>query len=470
MNSIKNELVPSKDEMFKWTTKIFNQGIRRPGYPANYKTESWIKNQFERFGMEQIVLDPIKVKKWENFAAHLKIWLINEPENIIEIPCFPVPYTKSADNIEGELALISNKTSISKKIGVAHYNLLKLPLKIIPKILKTDEYRYYDPENEFNKLKQMLPFDIQKRNILDSYLIKDALGLIVILSGYPWETDKYYVPYDAVERNISAVYVSPKNGKKISILMEKGIVRANISSKTKITEVISHNITGTLQGNSDEWVIIGTHHDGPWNSAVEDASGMTLVLAQANYWPQIPKNLRPFNMMFLMNCAHMAGAQGAANFIERNKDLLEKTIIAIHLEHVARDVKSEDGKLIPLNKPTVRWWFVSRITELVDSVENAIKREDLKRSIIFPPEGFPPGSDKPPTDGCFYHTKSIPFISFLTAPPYLFDPADTLDKIHQDSYVPLTRAIIHIINELKVLSTKELKSFDLDKTDKNKIK
>ncbi len=470
MNFIKSELIPSKDEMFEWTAKIFNQGIRRPGYPANYKIESWIKNQFETFGLENIVLDPIKVKKWEVFDAHLKIWLINEPEHIIEIPCFPIPYTKSAKNIEGELELISNKTLISKKIGVAYYNLLKLPLKIIPRILRTDEYRYYDPENEFNELKQMLPFDIQKRNILDSDLLKDALGYICILSGYPWETDKYYVPYDAVERNIPAVYVSPKNGKKISELMKKGTVRANLSSNTKIIEGISHNITGSLQGNSDEWVIIGTHHDAPWNSAVEDASGMTLVLAQANYWAQIPKNLRPFNMMFLMNCAHMAGAEGAKNFVEKNKKLLEKTVIAIHLEHVARDVKSEDGKLIPLNKPTVRWWFVSRINELINIVENAIKKEDLKRSIIFPPEGFSPGSDKPPTDGCFYHKKSVPFISFLTAPPYLFDPADTLDKIHQDSYIPLARAIIHIINELKNSNTKELTNFDVHKRDQNKIK
>jgi len=465
MSSIKSELIPSENEMFEWTTAIFNQGIRRPGYPADYKTELLIKNQFKALGLEKITLDPIKVKKWEVFGAHLKIWPIGKPNKAIEIPCFPIPYTKSTKNLEGELTLIKDKTPISKKIGVAFFGLFKFPLNVIPLIPGLDRYRYYDPENQFDELEQLVPLNFQLRNILDSKILKDALGFIGILSGYPWDTDKFYFPYDAVERNLPGVYVSAKNGKKISELMKKGTIRANISSRTKISEVISHNITGSLQGNSEEWIIIGSHHDGPWNSAVEDASGMTLVLAQAKYWSQLPPNQRPFNMMFLMNCAHMAGAKGAIKFVEKNKDLLEKTITAIHLEHIARDVKIEEEKLIPLNEPTPRWWFVSRIAELEDIVENAIKKEDLKRSIIFPPENFPPGSDKPPTDGCFYHTKAIPLISFLTAPPYLFDPDDTLDKVHKESYIPLTRAIIHIINELKKYNAKELRALVLDKKD-----
>jgi len=219
---------------------------------------------------------------------------------------------------------------------------------------------------------------------------------------------------------------------------------------------------------SDEWIIIGTHHDGPWNSAVEDASGMALVLAQAKYWSQIPKEQRPFNLMFLMNCAHMAGGEGARAFVEKNKDLLNKTIAAIHLEHVARDVKSENGNLIPLDDPTVRWWFVSCILPLEEIVEDSIIKEDLQRSILLPPDGFPPGSDKPPTDGAFYHLEGIPLISFLTAPPYLFDPADTLDKIHQESYEPLTRAVIRIINALKEHTANELRSLVLSKKERNK--
>jgi len=468
MSSIKKEIVPTMAEMMAWTTKIFNQGIRRPGYPADYAIEDWVKNQFEFFGLENIILDPIPVKKWEYYDANLRIWLVDNPDNLIDIPCFPIPYTNPIKDLEGELCMISDEFPLSGKIGVMDLNLFNLPLKLLKSLPGAD--RYYDPNNEFDYLTQIVPFDFKMRAFLDPPVENNITGFIGILSGYPWETDKYYVPYDAVERKISGVYVSGINGKVISKLLEKGKVMAKISYNSRISEVISHNITGTLQGMSDEWIIIGTHHDGPWNSAVEDASGMALVLAQAKYWSQIPKEQRPFNLMFLMNCAHMAGGEGARAFVEKNKELLKKTIVAIHLEHVARDVKNEDGKLIPLDDPTVRWWFVSRILPLEDIVEDAIKKEDLKRSILLPPDGFPPGSDKPPTDGSFYHLEGIPFVSFLAAPPYLFDPGDTLDKIHQESYEPITRAVIHIINALKEYTASELRSLVLNKKERQKIR
>ena len=45
---------------------------------------------------------------------------------------------------------------------------------------------------------------------------------------------------------------------------------------------------GELPGADDEAVMIASHHDGPWSSAVEDSSGIALVLAQATYWAAQP--------------------------------------------------------------------------------------------------------------------------------------------------------------------------------------
>jgi len=468
MSIVKKELVPSVIEMMVWTRKIFKQGIRRPGYSADYWAENWVKEQFETMGLQDVTLDPVPVKKWEASNAELKIWMVNEPNELLDIPCFPIPYSKPKNNLEAELCMISDKTSKSGKIAVSELELFKFPVKAIKSYSGVD--RYYDPENEFDNMEQTFPFDFEMRALFDRPLKDGIAGFIGILSGYPWETDEYYVPYDAVEGEIPGVYVSRDNGKKILKLIKKGTVRAKLSYKAKISEIISHNITGTLRGISDEWIVIGTHHDGPWNSAVEDASGMVLVLAQAKYWSQVPKEQRPFNLMFLMNCAHMAGGRGAIAFAEKYKELLRKVVVGIHLEHVARDVKSENGKLIPLADPAVRWWFVSRIIPLEETVEEAIIKEDLERSILLPPDGFPPGRDSPPTDGSFYHLEGIPFISFLTAPPYLFDTADTLDKIHQESYEPLTQAVIRIINSLKDHSADELRSLVLSKKERNKIR
>ncbi|MHA1254140.1 MAG: M28 family peptidase [Promethearchaeota archaeon] len=468
MSSIKKEFVPSTDDMMNWTEEIFNQGIRRPGYPADQWAENWIKEQFEIYNLQDIKFDPIPVNKWEASDAKLKLWLVDNPNEKLEISCFPIPYTSPNNDIEAELSVVSEESELNGKILVSDLNLFKFPVNMTMVMSGAD--RYYDPKNEFENLEQTVPFDIRFQEILKPALENNALGFIGILSGYVWDTDKYYVPYDAVERNIPGVWVSRNKGKKIIDFMNKGKVKAKILYDAKISEVISHNITGILPGMSDEWIVIGTHHDGPWNSAVEDASGMALVLAQAKYWSQIPQEQRPFNLMFLMNCAHMTGGTGAEEFVKRNKDFLTKAVAAIHLEHVARDVKSENGKLIPLDDPTIRWWFTSRILPLEEIVEKAIIEEDLHRSIILPPDNLIPGQDKPPTDGGFYHPAGIPFVSFLTAPPYLFDTSDTMDKIHQESFVPITQAVIRIINSLIGFTAKELRDQILTKKERRRLR
>lgn len=468
MSEIIKELVPSTKEMMNWATEIVKQGIRRPGYPADYWAENWVKNQYISYNLQDIKLDPVIVKKWESHNAKLIVWLNEESSNKYEIPCFPIPYTSPTDSHVSELCMITDKSQLTGKIAVSEFKLSKIPVKILKYLVKS--VRYYDPKNEFESLEQILPFDMRFQKILEPALENDASGFIGILSGYPWESDNYYVPYDAIERKIPSVWVSKKNGEKILQLMKKGKVSAEIFYNAKISEVISHNITGTLPGMSNEWILIGSHHDGPWNSAVEDASGMVLVLAQAEYWSKIPKEKRPFNLMFLMNCGHMAGGVGQRTFINRYKDFLPKVISAIHLEHVARDVKINEGNLIPLDQPTVRWWFVSRILQLEEITEKAIIKEDLHRSLLLPPDDIVPGLEGPPSDANSYYSAGVPFISFLTAPPYLFDSADTLDKVHDKSFEPLTRAVIRIINSLKSLTAKGLRDQILTKKERQKIK
>ena len=87
MRNIISEYLPSAELMMDWTQIIFDQGIRRPGYSADKWTEKWIKEKFEKYGLKEIVLDPIPIKKWESENANLQIWLKGNPEEKIDIPC-----------------------------------------------------------------------------------------------------------------------------------------------------------------------------------------------------------------------------------------------------------------------------------------------------------------------------------------------------------------------------------------------
>jgi len=86
---------------------------------------------------------------------------------------------------------------------------------------------------------------------------------------------------------------------------------------------------------------------------------------------------------------------------------------------------------------------------LGDVERAAIEAEDLRRSLILPPNAFGP---RPTTDGGDFHLAGVPIVNYLTAPFYLFDAMDTLDKIHRPSLEPVTRAAVRIIESTRRVS------------------
>jgi hypothetical protein len=213
---------------------------------------------------------------------------------------------------------------------------------------------------------------------------------------------------------------------------------------------------GELPGVDDETVMIASHHDGPWASAVEDASGVALVLAQAAYWAAQPAERRPHRLVLLLQAGHMSGGAGLLGYIEAHRDELDSVVLEVHLEHAAVELaETEDGGVEPTGLPMPRWFFTSRIPRLEEAVFEALSSEELSRSMVLAPDAF---GEQPPTDGAFYHREGVPVMNFLTAPFYLFDEADTLDKIDRDNLVALTRATIKIVDSTAGVSAADMRA------------
>jgi hypothetical protein len=213
---------------------------------------------------------------------------------------------------------------------------------------------------------------------------------------------------------------------------------------------------GELPGNDDQMLIIGSHHDGPWASAVEDASGMALVLAQATYWVAQAQQRRPHRLVFVMQAGHMDGGAGLLAFVEKHRGELDNVVLQVHLEHAALEFREDsEGDLAPTGLPEPRWFFTSGIPQLEQAVFAALTVEELHRSMLVAPDAF---GAAPPTDGALYHLAGVPITHFLAAPFYLFDAMDTLDKIDRDNLVPLTRATIRIVESTRDVSAAEMRA------------
>jgi hypothetical protein len=438
---VHSHLLPSQALLMSWIEDIVAQGIRRPGYPADDWTIDWAAERFADLGLD-VRLDPIEVRRWQPNRCALAVWPQASPEARESIPCFAVPYSTPTAGLVAPLAAFTDGADLSGRIAVVDNTFLRLPQTVMVALFATD---HYDPLGEFATLAQTLPFSSRFQNVMEPAIAAGAAGFIGILDGLPWETDQYYVPYDALQRPIPGVWLSQSNGARLRALLAAGPVDGEVIVEADVGPTTSYNVIGTLPGASPEWVIIGSHHDGPWASAVEDASGVAMVLGQALYWSQVPAAERPHNLLFLLNGGHMTGGAGLIDFVTRNADWLDEVVLEVHLEHIAREGRGENGRLVPTDRPEVRWWFTTEIPPLQAAVKQAIVREGLDRSLIMAPDGFPPGSVAPPTDGAFFHPAGVPMVNLLAAPMYLFDAADTVEMIHEESLVPASRAAARIV-------------------------
>ncbi|MFD1931034.1 M28 family peptidase [Nonomuraea mangrovi] len=427
-------IVPSAAQMMEWIETVVAEGVRRPGYRADDRVAEWAAGLFTDFGLEDVRLPPVELEAWHPVGATLRAHLDADPAMVVEVAAFALPYTMEKARVTAPLA----RTPEPGAIVVRECALGRLPQSL----LREAATSFYDPEGVFDELEQILPMDLDAMAGLRATIEAGAAGFVGAFSGMPWESRDHYVPYDAVRRPIPAVWLSRDDSRALLALMSRGPCTATLGVEAEVRPAVSRNVTGVLPGRSDQWVIIGSHHDAPWASAVEDASGVALVLAAARYWSQVPSEQRPHNLLFLLTAGHMAHAAGTRAFIAANRDLLGKVVLQLHLEHAALRCEVVDGALVPTADPEPRWWFTTQDPPLEKLVHDTLVAEDLRRSFVVRPDLFDP---MPLTDGAFFFPEKVPLVHFLAAPMYLFDSADTVDKVDQAALEPLTRAAVRIV-------------------------
>jgi hypothetical protein len=448
---MRQELVPSNDDIFSVIEQIFAKGPRRPVYPADLWTEQFCLQRFQDLGLEKARLEPFEVNYWEPQRWSLAVWSEEAGESsAVELPCFPLPYSPPAD-VTGPVRLYDAADPAASKGGIAFLSshVAHLPYEG-PVAAST---AIYDPDSTFDGYAQVLPFSTGRTT--EAILASGAVACIGSLAGYPGDSHEQYVPYRGAIHPAPGAWISGKDGARLADMLSQGDVRARLALDADIHLATSNNVLAELPGADDELVVVGSHHDGPWGSAVEDASGVALVLAQAEYWSRLPREERPHRMLFVLHGGHMAGGAGHKAFVERYSDEMRRIVLEAHLEHACLECEERDGEVTPTGRPEPRWWFTSRIPRLESTVLAALENERLARSLVLPPTVF--GAEAPPTDAHDFFLAGVPCVSFLSAPFYLFDSQDTPDKVDRENLAAITRATIRIIESTRGETAKSMR-------------
>jgi Zn-dependent M28 family amino/carboxypeptidase len=208
----------------------------------------------------------------------------------------------------------------------------------------------------------------------------------------------------------------------------------------------THNIVGEIPGKKDEAIIIHCHHDSPFVSPVEDASGCAVVLAIANYFAG-QKDLDR-KLIILLTAGHFYGSIGTRTFIKNHaEDIVPKVALEITTEHIAKEaIEDSNGGLAASGLPEGTGIFAPFNSRMVNTILRQLSNHDVHRVFILPPEG--PLGDYPPTDGGDWYEASVPVINFISNPVYLLNEEDDYSWVMKDRLSKVASCFIDIIKDV----------------------
>ncbi|MFW9952425.1 MAG: M28 family peptidase [Candidatus Thorarchaeota archaeon] len=458
---------PSSEEILKDLKDICKVPHRRIGTEQAHEIEDYLVNKCNELGLESVKKEPVEVVNWS--ATNWKLLISTEREKI-EVPCFYVLNTEFTTDkgITAPLVYIGTgkekdfkNIDVSDKIVVADIEMPSLP---IGKLLKLSKLFYVsDPTNVINASTEIIltfaltnfpPQSLGGKRREDSVywraFDRGALGLILILRDYPSNINSHWGPYDGAMKPIPAVYVGKYDGMKVRELVRESNAQGTIILEGTKEPSIAHNIWGVLPGNSEEKIMLSTHHDSAFKGASEDGTGVAMILAQLRAWAQVPKAQRPRSLIFCISAGHLYGGIGAETFARKYKDtLLKDVLVDLNLEHmcakeVVEDTNTHEFKFT--GNLALGATFISRNENLVAPVIKVCREYNIENMILIPDNFFatPPIGEA----GHFATQSDLKVIHWIRSPYYLLTAEDTLDKIDTEKLHSTAQCISDLIVSL----------------------
>lgn len=452
----------STEEMFEWILELDEIGVesyagwRQAGTTADEETVEFLVEELSKAGIEDIFLDPVPVILSETKGVSLKL---GDTAGAPTIPATYMGYTEGTgpEGVSGELHYVGRGMDPAEFAGAeGKIVVVDLWAPGLPYDTFFDPFDVYthDPDNTMPgaKVTQNWPvFNFRRPDFVpyQHAVNTGAVGMIAILDFDLGDSDFYWTPYDHVVRDMPGVYISKSSGTRLKEQIAAGPVSANIEVEARNILSMTNNVIATIPGRTDEIILVTTHIDG-WAS--NDASGTAVMLALAKYFANSSTQLDR-TLLFMFAAGHFAGDEATKQFIANNTELIDRVVVQIGVEHIAKEYIQVDGKLQASGQVSPRVFFLSGATAfqantiLTSVTHSATINNDLRRTIGLPAAG-PLGADPPGLSRWYHEHGGIPVVHFISGPAIMFTPMDTPDTIAKEELRPVAKALVEIIHGL----------------------
>jgi hypothetical protein len=160
---------------------------------------------------------------------------------------------------------------------------------------------------------------------------------------------------------IPGFWLGFEDGKLLRDQIAAGPTRVKVSLTTEMRRGLkTQSVYGTLPGNTDENVIVLAHMDGWFDAALDNASGLSVMLTLAEHFSKVPLAQRRRNIVFVGTAGHHVGSPNSPYLRDQRADLIARTALMINCEHiVAAQTLNWSTHLREATGMDPRRWFVN---------------------------------------------------------------------------------------------------------------
>ena len=282
----------------------------------------------------------------------------------------------------------------------------------------------------------------------------EGAALIVGIWGYGgnfavWQSTNVFQMVrdpDGTSRYVSESVITPgffmgfEDGRPVTIS-----ARVETEMRAGLT---SASVYGTLPGTTDETIDVMAHMDGYYDAALDNASGMVVMIGLAEYCAQTPLAERRRSITLIGTAGHHVGSPNAPYL--RDQGMLEKTALMINCEHIApTQFVAFNTELRLTNTVTPRRWWVHGSQQLLDLTLDAYRTFGV--SIIGEMDGRATGE-------IMAIDKAAPSVQLIRSPEHKHTDGDIPGLVPAVGLEAVARAFAKIIDEVNTLDLAALQA------------
>ncbi len=434
-------------EMMGWIREMASFGARRAGSPAGLANEDYLIGRLQEFGLGNLRKEPIPVEYYQPGKSLVEI---DTGAGFRPFDAQWIPYCRftPAEGLESKLVYADpdafrHPADWTGKVVVTDIGFPLLDVQLIGKFSMGE----YDPDGTIKDIKHPATWVRLGWHLYRKAFEWGAVGFIGILKDQPGGSCRMYAPYgfkekDILDKPLTGFWVGRGDGPELRKLARSGAkVRLTLTGERKPS--VTHNLVGEIPGETDECIVLHCHHDSPFVSPVEDASGCSVILALARHFASGKKPRR--KVIVLFTAGHFYGSIGTRTFIEDHAgDVVPKVALEITVEHVAKEaVENEAGELAESGLAEGTGVFLPFNQAMVDAVLANLEDNGVDRAFLLPPEG--PLGAYPPTDGGDWYAAGVPLVNFISNPVYLLNAEDDFHWVMESRLPKIAGAVAGIV-------------------------